>query len=255
MTCHAWKGGQCVEEYGRHIKRALTVWEKLRPIYFPAVRRAIGVDLDVVEYAIVVHDLGKLAKAYQVGRRGEYRHEVVSAYFAYKGLEPVVGGEIAAVVAAAVLLHHEPILTSAYISGLGERYLPIYAVRKMLEEHDLSPACDPLAEAGDAVNKYPELKKELERWGNGGLTPRDMLEVVKEIVVQTAVGDSARLHAMRAKAAAVLYPLVVSDSVAAHVGRSLCGCDERDKKGTKIVDLALKGAEPLDVEALRRELC
>lgn len=252
MTCLAWSEGRCAEEYGRHIERALAVWSKLRPKYLPAIKRAVGVGVDVVEYAIIVHDLGKLATAYQKGRRWEYRHEVVSAYFAYKGLEPVVGSDAAAAVAAAVLLHHEPLLTSAYISGLGERYLPIYAVRKMLEEHDISPACNPLTEAGRAVS-YPELREELERWGRGEVAAREVLDVVKRVIVLTAVGDSARLHAMRAKTAAVLYPLVVSDSVAAHVGRALCGgCGG---EGTKVVELALKGAEPLDEEELRRELC
>lgn len=253
MRCLAWKGDQCAEDYRRHVDRALTVWDKLRSRYLPAVKRAVGVDIDVVEYAIAVHDLGKLAKAYQTGRRRDYRHEVVSAYFAYKGLEQAVGRDVAAVVAAAVLLHHEPLLTSAYISGLGERYLPIYAVRKMLEGHDLSPACDPLAEVGRTAEKYPELRGELERWGRGGIATQDILDVIKRVIVLTAVGDSARLHAMRAKTAAVLYPLVVSDSLAAYVGRSLCGsCGER---GTKVVDLALGGAEPVREEELMRELC
>ena len=253
MTCHAWSEGRCTEEYVRHVERALAVWGKLRPRYLPAVKRAVGVDIDVVEYAIIAHDLGKLAKAYQEGRRSEYRHEVVSAYFAYKGLEPVAEHDAAAVVAAAVLLHHEPLLTSAYISGLGEHYLPIYAVRKMLEKHAISPACDPLGEAGKTVDKYPELMRELERWGRGEVTAKEVLDVIKRVIALTAVGDSVRLHTMRAKTAAVLYPLVVSDSVAAHVGRALCS--KCGGEGTKVVDLALKGAEPLDMEELRRELC
>lgn len=252
MTCRAWGEGQCAEEYRRHVERALAVWEKLRPRYLPAVKRAIGVDIDVVDYAIAVHDLGKLAKAYQVGGRREYRHEVVSAYFAYKGLKGAAGSEVAAVVAAAVLLHHEPILTSAHISGLGEHYLPIYAVRKMLESHDLTPACDPLVEAGKAAG-YPPLREELERWRRGEITAMQILDTIKKVIVLTSVGDPAQLHEVRAKTAAVLYPLVVSDSVAAHVGRALCtGCNG---EGTKVVELALNGAEPLDVEELRRELC
>lgn len=252
MKCAAYIKDDCWEGFVEHVDRALAVWEELRPYYLRSVQRALGVRGDPVGFAIAAHDLGKLSASYQRGEgRSGYRHEVLGAYFAYRCMNS--GEEAKLAVATAVMLHHEPIITSAYISGLGEQYLPLYVLRRALERADLSVRCD----ADEVVNYLKGvdrcLAEEVDRWRNGGLYVKDVLEVVKRILVRSSIGDIAKTHVLRAKTAAVLYPLVVSDGVAAYIGRGVCA--RCGGEGTKAVRAALSGAEPLDRRRLEERLC
>lgn len=245
--CYAYRGDNSAEEYTAHIERALRTWSHIKKYYAGGVERAFpnAGKADLVQFAILTHDLGKLASHYQQGRPGSYRHEVVSAYFAYRYGPGALTEEERAALAAAVMLHHEPIILSAYVTRLGESYLPIYVVRKALEEADLTYGC------GDDVIQYyaakdKRLAEALERWRDRGLDRSEVLAAVKKIVVATSVGEPTRLHVMRTKTAAILHPLVVSDSVAAHIWR-------QPGRGTAVSRQALTGAEPIDEAALKTE--
>ncbi len=254
MTCTAYEGGTCQETFVRHVKRVLAVWEELKPYYLKGVQRILGVELDPVEYAIVAHDLGKLAVQYQKGERRRYRHEVVSSYLAYVGLsedEVDEGARIA--ISAAVLLHHEPIITSAYITGIGERYLPVYKLRKELENSDVGFACSGDAELFALLDKWGGLRDAVGKWKRDGLDVRDVLATVKRIIVMTSMGSPEWNHQARAKVGAVLYPLVVADGIAADIGRNRCEkCGEGG--GTRVVRAAYE-AELINVGRLVKKLC
>jgi len=252
MSCLAFSREGCGESLAVHVRRVLAVWDMLRPLYARTARRAVdAVGFDPVEYAIVAHDLGKLAGAYQRGQRGAYRHEVVSAYLAYKGLGGV-DEDARVAVAAAVLLHHEPIIMSAYVAEVGEDYLPVYVLRRELERSNLKVECD-WGELRPLLEGYPGLYKAVEQWAAGGLEVGDVLGVLKRVLVLTSIGDVERAHIMRARVGAVLYPLVVADSVAAHIGREVC--ERCGGEGTRIAEWALGGAEPLKRDEVVEKVC
>ncbi|MEM1890487.1 MAG: CRISPR-associated endonuclease Cas3'' [Pyrobaculum sp.] len=244
--CLAYRSNDGEEEFVKHVVRVLEVWKELKKYYQGGLSRAFPSvkDFDLMRYAILTHDLGKLAAHYQNNKPGDYRHEVVSAYFAYHGAAELEE-EVRLTLAAAVMLHHEPIILSTYVSRLGERYLPIYVVRRALERVDLSYGC------GDDVINFIKSENQsvgalLEKWRSQSLDPKEVLEVVKKIVAQFTVGSIRNLHVKRARVAAILHPLVVADSVAAHIGR---GGD-----GTRVSKRALEGAEMLDIKELRERL-
>ncbi|WP_258870679.1 hypothetical protein [Pyrobaculum aerophilum] len=105
ICCAYWDDrGNCAEPYDDHIAKALENWKIMKP-YYSWVIKQFG--FDAVEIAIKFHDLGKLARAYvDRSQRRLYRHELLSAYLALKALED----EARYYVAAAVALHHEPII-------------------------------------------------------------------------------------------------------------------------------------------------
>lgn len=252
--CLAYSKEGCSESFVEHVERVVAVWDMLRPYYLLPVQRALGVGGDPVLYAAVAHDFGKLALAYQAGKRHLYRHELLSAYFAYKCFEGPEEAKVA--VSAAVWLHHEPIITSAYITQLGESYMPLYVVKRTLEflQEELVVGCD-YQEVSSYVRKWNScLAESLEQWAERGLDVAEVMRILKRVLVKATVGGIERAHVMRAKIAAVLYPLIVADGVAAYVGRAVCGRCGEEQRGTKVIRAALCGAEPLDKAALLK-LC
>lgn len=196
-----------------------------------------------------------------------FRHEIIGSYVVYKVLESLGFDEDArATVSLAVLLHREPIIFSAYVSGLGERYLTVSIVKKVIGESDLTIYCG--SHLGSALGKLVDSVAGLSDDQRGGVArvgreillslntrKDDILKVVKSIVVKSSIGDSIELHKTRAKVAGLLHPLVVSDSVAAYIGRSLCLHGGAPDEGTWVVKRALAQAELLDEEMLRNALC
>lgn len=223
ICCAYWnEEGKCVEGYDEHVSRVLNKWEALKPFYIKWVYRNFGVD--AVELAIKFHDLGKLARAYvEKAQRRYYRHELLGAYFAFKALE----GDVRYYVAAAVALHHEPIIMGSYVGGLGETRLNISTLWAMLQEADLSLACS--YDPKDAV-----VRKALEEWRRVSL--RDVVAAFKELLAFFSAGIAAERRRKRLLVAGILHPLVVADSIAAMEGRG--------GRGTKIARAALEGAEP-----------
>nr|WP_287069199.1 CRISPR-associated endonuclease Cas3'' [Pyrobaculum sp.] len=223
ICCAYWdKGGECQEPYDEHIERVMRKWEVMRS-YYRWVIKQFG--FDVVEIAIKFHDLGKLARAYvDKNQRRFYRHEILGAYFALKTLE----GEARYYIAAAVALHHEPIIVGAYIGQLGETRLNISALWAMLREADLGLACD-------YSPKDAFVEKALELW-KGGISASDVVDGFRELLAFISAGTSAERRRKRLLVAGILHPLVVADSTAAVEGRG--------GEGTRIARAALAGAEP-----------
>ncbi len=225
MSCCAYwdEGGSCVETYEKHIERVLEKWKAMRPYYRKWVEGNFGID--AVELAIKFHDLGKLAGAYgDRSQRRLYRHEVLGAYFAYRLLE----GDLRYYVAAAVALHHEPIIMGAYVGELGESRLNISTLWAMLRDVDLSLSCDYVP-----ADSY--LKKAVDLWRRG-VDVSDVTAAFRDVLAFLSAGTAVERRRKRLLVAGILHPLVVADSTAAMEGRR--------GRGTKIARAAKSGAEP-----------
>lgn len=258
--------GVCVESYKEHVRRAITVWKELKPYYSQALQRVLGYsnpECDVIELSLLLHDLGKLVKDYfdfkKRRSRGILRHEIIGAYSVWIALEKLGVNSVARdILALAVMLHHEPIILSAYVTGLGEWYLTVANLKRVLSEAELETNCDidrlisELEEVVKSCNmKYitSVISSELRDLEN---KRDDMIRVLRELIARFSVGEPSRLRELRARVAAVAQILVVADSVAAYYGRSLCKGSE---DGTWTAKQALRGAEILDVDRLRSVLC
>ncbi|MEM1731452.1 MAG: HD domain-containing protein [Ignisphaera sp.] len=274
-TCCAYfKENVCIESYTTHIKRSLALWSYLKRYYIKSIKRLLWIEVDPVEIALLFHDVGKLVEAYRKNRE-RFRHEIIGSYVVYKVLENLGFDErTRAVVSLAVLLHHEPLIFSAYISRLGERYITISVIRKVIDESDLTIYCSShlsnmLKELVNYVTGLDDVLKEkivnvgIDVLSNLNTRKNDIFKVIKTIIVKASIGDSIELHKTRAKVAGLLHPLVVSDSVAAHIGRSLCLQGKESSEGTWVVRRALgldqpkiqdnKTLEPLQAEILEKE--
>jgi CRISPR-associated endonuclease Cas3-HD len=212
-----------VETYEEHVERVLEKWKAMRPYYRKWVEGKFGID--AVELAIKFHDLGKLAGAYgDRSQRRLYRHEVLGAYFAYRLLE----GDLRYYVAAAVALHHEPIIMGAYVGELGESRLNISTLWAMLRDVDLSLSCDYVP-----ADSY--LKKAIDLWRRG-VDVSDVTAAFRDVLAFLSAGTAVERRRKRLLVAGILHPLVVADSTAAMEGRR--------GRGTKIARAAKSGAEP-----------
>ncbi len=271
--CAYYEGDECVESFIAHIDSSLKVWRHLKPYYIGSVTRAAGyLDLDPVEFALVVHDFGKLAREYRVNRRG-YRHELISSYVAYEVLRDLagrldLGDDVLLSISLAVLLHHESIIMSAYVSSFGERYLTVSNIRRVVEKADLGLGCD-VSSLIDYLGRLSSYSRSagiyidyvvdfLSRWGTSPLPAERVVDGLRYLILRSSVGDPDSLHVIRAKAAAVLHPLVVSDSIAAYVSRSLCRDRDPDSlrdEGTWVVRRVLSGAEPIDLDLVKSSIC
>ncbi len=224
MTCYsAYKYGVGIEEYCRHVELTLEEWCRLRPYYWGWVRRMFD-GRDAVELAILFHDIGKLGRFY-IGAmtdkrqmRGSYvRHELISAYWAYR----LLGVPLRYYVAAAVALHHEPMLLGTYADAVGERQIHISTLYAALREADLGLGCRPSCGAVPCVSeKYVELvERGLDMWEGGVVSADDVLEAFRDLMVFLTAGPSAEVRRKRAVVGGLLHLLVVSDSRAAMRGR------------------------------------
>jgi CRISPR-associated endonuclease Cas3-HD len=236
MTCYSAfdKSGRGIEDYCWHINLALEEWRKLKPYYWGWVSRMFD-GVDAVEIAILFHDLGKLGKAY-IGaykdrklplhlRRASRRHELISAYWAYK----VLPQPLNYYVAAAVALHHEPILLGAYAGALGERRIQISTIYAMLRAVELGLGCRP-----ECVD--PRVKQALDLWERGEISPDLVADALRDVVAFLSAGPSSEVRRKRALVGGLLHLLVIADSRAAMKGRG--------GGGTKLARLSYQ-AEPV----------
>lgn len=256
---------ECAETYLEHVKKAINVWRSLRKYYSGVVKRVLGThDFDPIAIALITHDLGKLLEIYKYRKhRFIYRHEIVGAYILYKMLVDT-NPELATILSLAVMLHHESGIIG-YIGELGERYLAVTTLRSFLErysEHlivdrncDIDKLVQDLAgfeEIAMIRDKIYSIKNLLSSLGSeSGI--RDFLSIVKRLITASSVGSLHSLHMLRGRVAAVLHLLVVSDSVAAHIGRS--GRCEKDRdEATWIVRRVAESSEPVSIDELREIL-
>jgi len=255
--CYSYiEDGNPIEKYFEHIDAALIVWREIRQYYYDAVTRVLELEeFDPVEFAIVVHDLGKLTREYKTHRGKFFRHELFSAYSCYKILKRAHNEDQKALpITLSVLLHHEPILLSAYAGNLGENYVAVSNIKKILHESNLSLACNPASFGkyclGDRINEF------IDKWKGIGQSELkdDAFKLLKEIILKSTVGPQKQLTKIRAKAAALLYPLTVCDSIAAEMVRGDCKNVQREKKGTWVTERAKSGAEQIKYEDLKKKV-
>ncbi len=152
-------------------------------------------------------------------------HEVASAYVAYRALTGLGHSEEAATAAGlAVLLHHEPIMFSALVAGLGYQRLPMMEVYAMLRRSNLQVAegCDPHGIAGrlkalklrsqDLADDARTVAGKMANLLEGLDSSRsEVEETLAELVAAAASGSEA----LRARVAALLHPLTLADQLAA----------------------------------------
>ncbi|WP_157861066.1 HD domain-containing protein [Desulfurococcus amylolyticus] len=223
---------------------------------------------DPIVPALILHDIGKLVRDYWYKRA--LRHEIIGAYVTRKVLDGIgVRTRARDILSLAVLLHHESIIIAHYVAAHGEKYFTVASLRKALEDADLTPICDvnslveEIAKQLESCSCDPNItsnvKKELPNLlRNLNLNKNDIFNVLKDLIVNATVGEPSKLRELRARVAAVTHAIVVSDSVAAYYGRSVCSNVSSGtgyNGGTWIVQRALEGAELLDDNNLRNNLC
>jgi len=276
--CISFSRGNCrgSEPYEVHIKASLIAWSVLKPFYYGAINRILGkLPFDPVSIALTLHDLGKLTKSYEMNRR-EYRHELFSAYATYEMLENMskngvpIPNDAVQLISLVVMLHHEPIIMGMYVGRYGEEYLTISNLKRVIELNmdNLSPNCnventmnnlvDYLITEGfmskDLGNSFrTAVNNFIKKW-RSSLNLEEIFEVLKRVIAYSTVGAPNKLLTIRARAAALLHLVVISDSVAANVVRSELGCGDEDNEGTGIVKRIRNGAEPVGYEKIREEI-
>jgi CRISPR/Cas system-associated endonuclease Cas3-HD len=208
--------------------------------------------------------------------RREYRHELFSAYATYEILENMskngvpIPNDAMRLISLVVMLHHEPIIMGMYVGRYGEEYLTISNLRRVIELNvgNLSPNCnvegtmnnlvDYLVTEGfiskDLGNSFRTAVNDFIKKWRSSLNSEEIFETLKRVIAYSTVGVPNKLLTIRAKAAALLHLVVVSDSIAANVVRSELECgDERDG-GTWIVRRIRSGAEPVSYEKIKEEI-
>jgi len=264
------------EPYEVHIKASLIAWSMLKSFYYGTINRILGkLPFDPVAIALTLHDLGKLTKSYEVNRR-EYRHELFSTYATYEILENMskndvpIPNDAVRLISLVVMLHHEPIIMGMYVGRYGEEYLTISNLRRVIELNvsNLSPNCDVENAMNNLVNYLVTegfMSKDLgnsfrtavndfiKKW-RSSLNSEEIFETLKRVIAYSTVGALNKLLTIRAKAAALLHLVVISDSVAANVIRSELGCGDEDDKGTWIVERIHGGAESVSYEKIEKEI-
>ena len=231
---YAYMGGSAVEvqTYEEHIEDMLKCWEKIRRKYQKTLERILKLNAEKIDFLvkamIILHDSGKCTEFYQdvisrneaVGRYGvgRYRHEIVSAYLAYKLLKSTVNEPYLSVISATILLHHEPILMGC-ISTQREKGITLTDIRGRIEY----PRTDYNKTREKAKTLHPEFKELFEylsyKYLNIKLNPDvdrinsdDLVETLGKVIALTSLcGDDSWRQKMRSMVALLLYILVVCD--------------------------------------------
>ncbi|MEM4863335.1 MAG: hypothetical protein QW706_09205 [Candidatus Nezhaarchaeales archaeon] len=236
VACAYYENDSCKETLCEHTLRILNVWDKcVARYYLRALTRVLGKKAGLLmDIALLMHDTGKLIYVYTEPRyRKFYRHEIVSAYYTYKMLRSlnITNNEYEYIIPLAVLLHHEPGILGKYAGETGERYVTFSTVKAMLEDipsNKLKPIrgstfehliCNRIGQHSINVNTCMSgLNQVL-----SSINHADVESTVKNLLAKVLHGDISRRSVMRAKVAAVLHPLVLSDSLAAYLGRKDSG--------------------------------
>ena len=234
------------EHIEEHVDSMLKLWKiKYRKAYEVSLRRLIGDCADeAVRCAIILHDVGKLAKFYQEYLRSRfegkrvslkgYRHEIASAAIAALLLQGIEWGDI---VAAATLLSHEPILMGQ-VEEAGERYFTLTQASRSLRVACSKGVLELETEGVHAINQI--LAREGFQYSlRDSYELSECLRALKGLVARVAIlGDAA---VKRIKVAALVHVLTVIDSLSASKTRG-----DDDEGGTFI----FRGAKVAEVAEL-----
>lgn len=251
------------ELYRDHVISAIKTWEELRPFYEQTLSRVLGISRDsvnnILRTAIILHDIGKLTRSY-VGRARIFRHEIFSAYAVTRvleGLEP----DTRAVAAGAVLMHHEPIAMRSYVGELGERYLSLATLKRVVDKWLIDPVCDVGKTFNDVLSVvglgqgYVDAVRGFIDYWLSSLASRetvkrfkgDMYKRLRDTVLDLSVGELDRLLILRNRLASLLHVIVVTDDIAA----VLTGRGGEEVWVTKMIRI---GAEPINIEDLKKKI-
>ncbi|WP_054843816.1 hypothetical protein [Vulcanisaeta souniana] len=259
--CYSYnKEGGKVERYENHIKSAVAAWSVIKPYYEKVLDRVLGkLEFDPIAVALAIHDLGKLTNAYEMSPRN-FRHEIFSGYAMYKilGKRPE---DVKMILSLAVTLHHENILMGVYVGELGERYLTISNIRRILDtfKDKLKPNCDVKRTFNELLKNFlvrkglindefvNDIMEFIDHWLNDGIKIDDIIYSIKDMIAWASVGPLEDLLIRRARVASVLHLITLADSIAANVLRS---GDMKDE-GNWIVERVSKGAEPVDINEIK----
>ncbi|WP_297068797.1 CRISPR-associated endonuclease Cas3'' [Thermococcus sp.] len=212
MNCNAFRG-QTLEE---HVEAMLSSWERVKSKYIPSIiraMRAVRIELSEEEAdrfmktLIILHDIGKCSDIYQRHlENGEplkgFRHELVSAYYAYKILKNMFKEDTAFIGALVVMMHHEPILMGQIRSLDKEELSPEVVVDKLREFKGV------VGGTGDFLRKM--MSEHLDFTPNVPLPSKD--EILQHITMLSVLArhrpDS---DGLRLVVGALLIPLVLCD--------------------------------------------
>ena len=134
-----------------HVNDMIEYWKKIKHRYLKTIERALEalkIKLDtekvdeLMELLIKLHDIGKASKIYQRAIINDqeklmgFRHELVSAYYAYHILlKKFEDKNLAFIGALTVMLHHEPIIMGQ-IRNLRKKELTAEVVLDKLKNFD-----------------------------------------------------------------------------------------------------------------------
>ena len=222
------------QTYEKHIVSMIECWDKyLRRKYAKSLARVLEVKSslldDIVKFTLIMHDSGKCTLFYQQNLTNpkRYRHEIVSAYLAYRLSEGVFEERIRYVLSGSIFLHHEPILMGS-ISFQRERGVTLTDIRGRLEYPDpdkfekvesakmlhrsfkslLNGLLSQHLNSSDVVNEILDNLYAIEE----ELNVDDMVNTIGKIVAVLALaGDDTWRHTMRIQVSALQYILVVCD--------------------------------------------
>ncbi|WP_243665633.1 hypothetical protein [Vulcanisaeta sp. JCM 16159] len=262
-ACYSYNKEGKVERYEDHIKAAVAVWRIIKPYYGKVLDRVLGkLKFDPIAVSLAVHDLGKLTNAYEKSPR-DFRHEIFSGYAMYKILEKTPE-DVRMALSLAVTLHHENILIGVYVGKLGERYLTISNIKRILNifKDELKPNCDVKQTFNELLKNFlvregfvnDELTNYvmgfIDHWMNDGVKIDDIIYSIKDVIAWASVGPLEDLLIRRAKVASVIHLITLTDSIAANVLRG----GGMEDEGNWIVERVSSGAEPVSIDEVKNAI-
>ncbi len=217
-----------------HVNYMIEYWEKIKYRYLKTIKRvleALNIKLDIekvdefMKILIKLHDIGKASKIYQRAIINDqeklkgFRHELVSAYYAYHILlKKFEDRNLAFIGALTVMLHHEPIIMGQ-IRNLRKKELTAEVVLDKLKNFD------------GMVEGFEEIIKKLIGNSIGDIIKN---EPNKEDIIRFVIEMSVRArHTLNSEklrfiVGTLLLPLVMSDYK---------GAESREGKAPKFAEI------------------
>jgi len=232
----AWRN----ESFENHVMGMLELWNiKFSRAYTPTLSRVLDLNPRevnlLVKKAVILHDAGKLYRGYQEalrdgrsGIRAEYRHELVSAYYAHGWILGHRMSEVDYCLTSAIALHHEPILMGQ-VGRIREPYLTITEVlrrfNKVSQEGVLDMIDEGVSFLEGLLKTHVGLEVRLPRRvpvNRGESEEKSLARILRDILLMASVKGSGQHKAkLRLKTASLLSVLCVLDSWVANRARGM----------------------------------
>ncbi|ADC66004.1 CRISPR-associated HD domain protein [Ferroglobus placidus DSM 10642] len=221
------------QTYEEHVNGMIECWNKyLKKKYAKSLTRVLRVNSslldEIVKFTLILHDAGKCTLYYQqnITSPKRYRHEIVSAYLAYRLSEDVFEKRIRHVISGSIFIHHEPILMGS-ISFQRERGVTLTDIRGRIE-YPSSSRLEKVESTKIMHNNFKSLLESLLINHLNSNTIDKMLDNLRSIKTELSVddivntignivstlalaGDDTWRHMARIQVSALQYILVVCD--------------------------------------------